>query len=76
MTPQQVDLRRAGEIRALICAAQEGGNAEAAGPLYDCLTLNVRQSETLAAIRDVLLPKLLSGEIRVKTAETMVGDVA
>jgi type I restriction enzyme S subunit len=30
---------------------------------------NVEQSETLAAIRDLLLPKLMSGEIRVKDAE-------
>jgi len=30
---------------------------------------NILQSRTLAAIRDILLPKLLSGEIRVKDAE-------
>jgi type I restriction enzyme, S subunit len=31
-----------------------------------------KQSETLAAIRDALLPKLLSGELRVKEAERLV----
>jgi hypothetical protein len=30
---------------------------------------NARQSEKLAAMRDILLPKLLSGEIRVPLAE-------
>lgn len=34
-------------------------------PLYDQMTNNSIESHTLAAIRDVLLPKLLSGEIRV-----------
>jgi type I restriction enzyme S subunit len=34
------------------------------------------ESRTLAALRDALLPKLLSGEIRVKQAETIVGEVA
>jgi type I restriction enzyme S subunit len=34
------------------------------------------QSRTLAAARDALLPKLLSGEIRIKDAEKFVGDVA
>jgi type I restriction enzyme, S subunit len=33
-------------------------------PLYEQITANVRQSRTLASIRDTLLPKLLSGEIR------------
>jgi type I restriction enzyme S subunit len=28
-----------------------------------------RETETLAALRDALLPKLISGEIRVKDAE-------
>jgi hypothetical protein len=31
----------------------------------DLITCHVMQSHTLAAIRDALLPKLLSGEIRV-----------
>src|ERR1039458_6661194 len=33
---------------------------------------NVRESRTLAALRDTLLPKLLSGELRVKPAEKLV----
>jgi type I restriction enzyme S subunit len=34
--------------------------------LYDQMRLNANQSRTLAAIRDALLPKLMSGEIEVK----------
>ena len=36
---------------------------------------NIFQSKTLASIRDALLPKLLSGEIRVQDAETVVEAV-
>jgi type I restriction enzyme S subunit len=38
-------------------------------PLADKMKHNDDQSHTLATIRDALLPKLLSGEIRVKDAE-------
>ena len=34
-----------------------------------------RESRTLAEIRDALLPKLLSGQIRVKEAERVVAEV-
>ena len=38
---------------------------EAADPLFDLLTACVKESEQLGAMRDYLLPKLLSGDIRV-----------
>jgi type I restriction enzyme S subunit len=38
------------------------------------ISQNIHQSRTLASIRDALLPKLVSGEIRVKDAEKMVGE--
>jgi len=38
-------------------------------PLYHRIKFNLEQSHTLASIRDALLPKLLSGEIRVKDTE-------
>jgi type I restriction enzyme S subunit len=37
---------------------------------------NIEQIHTLAALRDALLPKLLSGEIRVRKAEREVEQVA
>ena len=42
------------------------------GPIDKKLRNNDEQSQTLAALRDALLPKLLSGEIRVGDAEEMV----
>jgi type I restriction enzyme, S subunit len=40
--------------------------------LFDLMVVNSKQSRTLAATRDALLPKLLSGEVRVEEAEKMV----
>ena len=38
-------------------------------PYFSMIAANARQSDSLAATRDLLLPKLMSGEIRVKDAE-------
>jgi type I restriction enzyme S subunit len=38
-------------------------------PLRQRIVANLNESQTLAALRDALLPKLLSGEIRVKSAQ-------
>lgn len=45
-------------------------------PLLALSYQNIEQSRTLAALRDALLPKLLSGEIRVREAEREVEQVA
>lgn len=45
---------------------------QAVNPLFSALHSNVSQSRTLVAIRDALLPKLLSGEIRLEEAEKYV----
>ncbi len=47
---------------------------ELAMPMFSDHRANSRQSETLAAIRDALLPKLLSGEVRVREAQEIVED--
>jgi type I restriction enzyme S subunit len=44
--------------------------------VYEKIQANNEQSSTLTAIRDTLLPKLMSGEIRVKEAEKILEDVA
>ncbi len=49
--------------------------AHLAGPLCEKSTKNLAESRTLAAIRDTLLPKLISGEIRVKEAERFISEV-
>jgi type I restriction enzyme S subunit len=43
-------------------------------PLVERIQVNIHQSRTLAAIRDALLPKLLSGEVRVGEAEEVVEE--
>ncbi len=45
---------------------------ERAGAWYDLQAANTRESRTLTALRDTLLPKLLSGEVRLKQAEKLV----
>ncbi len=46
--------------------------AAASNLLYERMTANVAQNETLAELRDLLLPRLLSGELRVAEAEALV----
>lgn len=45
---------------------------EVVAPMHRGVALNLRENETLAQLRDVLLPKLLSGEIRIKQAAKTV----
>jgi len=45
-------------------------------PIFARIRANMAESRTLAAIRDALLPKLISGEIRVKDAERFLKEVA
>jgi type I restriction enzyme S subunit len=42
------------------------------GPLFERILLNIEQSQTLAAVRDALLPKLISGELRVTNASHFI----
>lgn len=42
-------------------------------PLFLRAAANRIESRTLAALRDALLPKLVSGELRVPDAERIVG---
>jgi type I restriction enzyme S subunit len=41
-------------------------------PLYELIAQNLEEASTLISIRDTLLPKLISGQIRVKEAEKVV----
>lgn len=43
-------------------------------PLVTRVLANCNEARTLAATRDFLLPKLISGEVRVKGAEKLVGE--
>jgi len=44
----------------------------AVAPLYRRILVNCEQSSTLAMIRDALLPKLISGELRVKDVDRFI----
>jgi type I restriction enzyme S subunit len=50
--------------------------SEQVQPYFSRLRHNVDESKTLTALRDVLLPKLMSGEVRVRDAENLLGAVA
>jgi type I restriction enzyme, S subunit len=43
-------------------------------PCYDRIVKNKQQSRILSAQRDILLPQLLSGELRIEAAEKLMGD--
>jgi type I restriction enzyme, S subunit len=44
-------------------------------PLFKRILANIEEGVTLARARDLLLPKLMSAEIRLKDADRTVGDV-
>lgn len=50
--------------------------SSAAGALLGRMAHNVDESRTLGALRDALLPKLISGELRLRDAEKAVETVA
>ena len=61
---------------ARIAVASPEGMAKfdvAIAPLFDQLVSNAQQSRSLAQLRDTLLPKLISGDLRVPDAERIVG---
>jgi type I restriction enzyme S subunit len=49
--------------------------ADKTKPLLDRVSANNRENRTLAATRDLLLPKLMSGELRVRDAERVAETV-
>jgi len=49
--------------------------SDKAQALYERVVSNMRQSTLLAATRDALLPKLISGEIRIPDAERMLEEI-
>ncbi|RXK88203.1 restriction endonuclease subunit S [Chlorobaculum sp. 24CR] len=43
-------------------------------PVFDRIVENEQKSQTLVSIRDALLPRLISGKLRLPEAEAMVGE--
>jgi type I restriction enzyme S subunit len=44
-------------------------------PLFEQINQNANENQTLTILRDTLLPKLISGEVRVKEAEKIMEEV-
>jgi type I restriction enzyme S subunit len=64
--------------RDCLCGAKEVFAAfeNLVAPVMAGLLTNRAESRTLAQLRDLLLPKLMSGEIRLKDAEKAIEQVA
>ena len=43
-------------------------------PMIDRILANIEENRTLAQARDLLLPKLMSGEIRIREAERQIEE--
>lgn len=48
---------------------------ESANIWYNTILLNIEENQTLTKFRDILLPKLISGEVRVKDVEKTLSEV-
>ena len=65
-TFQEISKKNFRPLRAIVPSPEVAdGFQSIVGPLYDQVRLNMQESTTLAEARDALLPKLLSGEVRV-----------
>ena len=49
--------------------------AEIAQPLYEKSRANAQQAQTLATLRDTLLPRLISGQLRLPDAEAVLAGI-
>lgn len=65
--------------RARVIVGDEGllnAFEEAVTPVYERVLINCKEWRTLAALRDALLPNLISGELRLRDAERVVAAAA
>jgi type I restriction enzyme S subunit len=68
-----VSLRDQRRMSVLLTAAEEQAKlSKQAGPILDLAAQNVAQNQSLAALHDLLMPKLILGEIWLKNAEQAV----
>jgi len=49
--------------------------SDAVQPMFDQITANVHQAQTLTKLRDTLLPRLISGQLRLPEAEAQLEAV-
>ena len=66
-----------GEVEILVPSPEIASQyVEVVDPFLQRFRANIRENKALAATRDLLLPKLMSGEIRVRDAEKIAEAVA
>ena len=67
------------DLDAYLIAKPAGVIAEAFGriadPTIDKIFVNVQTAKTITLLRDTLLPRLMSGKLRIPEAEKLVGAV-
>jgi len=71
-----VSLRDQRLMEVPVFAADQSGVGNQIEPFLERQSSLAHESATLAALRDTLLPKLISGELRIPDAERIVGEVA
>ena len=73
---QRADAKRIAELSASIApSGVHVAFAQIVAPMFDRILFASRESKTLATLRDALLPRLMSGELRVREAERQVEAV-
>lgn len=73
-TFMEISKRNFRPITVIIPPLQILGNfKEIVDPLYHRVVSSLKEVQKLAALRDTLLPKLISGELRVPDAERIAG---
>lgn len=76
-TFMEISKRAFRPIPALVPSAEIlGAFVDLAGPLFDRVAENAQQAQTLTDLRDTLLPRLISGQLRLPEAEAILKDVA
>jgi type I restriction enzyme S subunit len=73
---QRADAKRIAELSAAIAPASiQVAFNEIVSPMFDRILAAGQESRTLATLRDSLLPRLMSGELRIREAEQQVEEV-
>ena len=75
-TFQEISKRNFRPIKVVVPAPElERRFGDVAGSLFERILVNERESLSLSAVRDTLLPKLVSGELRIEDAESLLSRV-
>jgi type I restriction enzyme S subunit len=67
-----------GFVRFAIASSAKNGTSafrQGSRPVFDRLVENEQQAQTLTTLRDTLLPRLISGQLRLPDAEAVVEEV-